>query len=176
MDVNNRASAVSTAASFATRRMALVHLKGAGIESPRETLAAIYENLKPSEASYHREVKTFEKYYHEAHEIGAYLHAIGKVAGFDCNQFAKLYDAGLTRKGREKVIKSMSMSTSRVETKEAAIYMNTLRKTPPFNPSGRDDFLGRYVDTTAEEDNAAYGEAYRIAENCLLSKYDEGKK
>lgn len=70
----------------------------------------------------------------------------------------------------------MSMSASRVETEEAAIYMDTVQKTPLFNPSGRDDFFGKYVDTTADEDNAAYDEAFRIAENCLLSKYDEGKK
>ena len=167
VDINNRASAASTAASYATRRMALAHLKAGGVSSPTTTLSAIYESQKPEEVAYDEEVKRFEKYFDEIYEMGAYLRAIEKVGRNDSNMYVKLYDRGTTIEGRKDVVKVMSVSTSSIERKAAEMYTIEMMGRPSFNPPKRDEYLERFVDTTAEEDKAAYAEAFRLAKKTL---------
>lgn len=170
-DINNRASAASTAASFAMRRMAMSHLKAAGIKSPNSVLDAIYERQKPDERLYEAEVWSFKKYFDEAYEMWAYLETIKTVAGSDADKFRKLYDAGVSGEGRKTEVLKLS-STDSLDAQEAAMgYIANVGATPKFNPAGRDEYLSRFVDTTADEDVAAYEEAFKLAKQHLTGRW-----
>ncbi|CAN8064115.1 unnamed protein product [Agarophyton chilense] len=166
VDLNDRSSGTGVASSFTLRRMAVAHMKAAGIECAEEKIEELYELGKPSIEAYENEVRKFEKYFLEAYEIWAYLRAIEAIAGDDGRLFCELYDSGLTRNGREAVMeKCRSESSTGVNGSE--IYFRELANVPAFNILSRDGFYARSVDTTDEEDVWLYKEAFKLAKKHL---------
>lgn len=151
--------------------MALSHLKAAGVKSPTNALASIYESQKPGQKDYLAEVQSFKTYFEESYEMWAYLKAIKKAAGNDANLFRKLYDDGTTSARRKNVMVKMSASGAQAEQEAAARYLGETMAMPRFNPPRRDEYLARFVDTTQEEDVAAYEEAFRVAKETLVGRW-----
>lgn len=167
VDLNNRASGVSVGSSFTLRRMALSHLKAAGVKMAEKTLDDIYNNSKPQEEAYSAEVQKFQVHFEEAFEIWAYLQAIKVVAGRDAELFQILYDAGLSRGSRKEQIRRMHGS-AQAELKQAAVlYEAEVRQIPTFKPPSRNEYFDRFVDTTDDEDKFMYTEAFKLAKKNL---------
>lgn len=173
VDVNNRASAAERAASLTMRRMALAHLSAAGLDAS-SVMDEVYDDLLPTAEEYAKEVDRFEKYYMEAHEINAYLTCIREVAKEDVNLYCALYDEGLTRQGRGCIMMDMAQSRDVREVQAASSYYRMVRSIPKFKAASRDDYFGRFVDTTPSEDSAAYMQALRTATEHLQRNRSEG--
>lgn len=168
VDVNNRASGVSVASSFTVRRMALSHLKAAGVTRAERRLDLIYESGKPTNAAYETEVKKFHVHFQEVYKIWAYLEAIKLAAKEDDELYTFLFDAGLEESMRKNTIRILSKSGNPIFKQAAMLYQECLKEMPSFAPPSRDDYLARFVDTTDEEDKHMYTEAYRIAKEHLM--------
>ncbi|CAN8072756.1 unnamed protein product [Agarophyton chilense] len=166
-DVNNRGSGISVASSFTLRRMALAHLKAAGIPAPEKVVDEIYEGGKPDVDSYTAEVEKFRSHFEEAFETWAYLRAIKLVAGSDAQKYASLYDEGLTKDSRNDRILKMSGSSDLLTKRAVELYKEEVRNTPTYHPPSRDEYLARFVDTTLEEDVHIYTEAMKMAKEHL---------
>eukprot|EP00178_Gracilaria_changii_P005412 TRINITY_DN1888_c0_g1_i1.p1 TRINITY_DN1888_c0_g1~~TRINITY_DN1888_c0_g1_i1.p1 ORF type:complete len:833 (+),score=176.51 TRINITY_DN1888_c0_g1_i1:172-2670(+) len=170
VDVNNRESGTSVASSFTLRRMALAHLKAAGISSPEKVVDEIYENGKADIAAYNEEVEKFRQHFEEAFETRAYLRAIKHIAGNDAQKFVSLYDEGVTADLRKAQVGRMRESSDLLTKKAIELYDEELQNTPTYKPPSRDEYLARFVDTTCDEDTHIYKEAMRIAREHLTRK------
>lgn len=167
IDLNDRSSATGVSSSFTLRRMAVVHMKAAGIEDAEEKMEALYEKNKASLKDYDREVKKFESYFTEINEIWSFLKAIERIAGDDAEKYSKLYDEGLTNKGRVQMMERARKSPKNMDVKSAKMYFEEVQNLPAFKPVSRDGFYERSIDTTDEEDAKMYNEALQLAKKQL---------
>lgn len=167
VDLNNRASGVSVGSSFTMRRMALSHLRAAGIENAERVLDNIYDSGKSREDEFNDEVRKFETHFEEVYEIWAYIKAIEMVAGDDVDLFQTLYDSGLNQTRRMDQIRKMKESKESKLNEGAALFEANLKEIPVYQPPARDAYLERFVDTTEDEDRYLYNEAFNLAKKHL---------
>ncbi|KAI0564271.1 hypothetical protein FGB62_28g211 [Gracilaria domingensis] len=170
VDVNNRESGTSVASSFTLRRMAMAHLKAAGVACPEQVVDEIYESGKPSIDAYNAEVQKFREHFEDAFETWAYLQAIKLVAGNDAQLYTSLYDEGSSSYSRKAQIVKMSESSDSAMKRAVELYHKELENMPAYNPPSRDEYLNRFVDTTCDEDTYIYKEAMQIAREHLSQK------
>ena len=166
-DVNNRDSALSDAPSFTMRRMALAHLMACGVDA-HSVLDKIHQELMPSVEAYNSEVKQFKEHYENANEIWAYLKAIKKVSGKNGAYFAYLYDKGMTLNSRKQMIGKMAASGDGDMEKASNGYYFDVLTMPAFKAPSREEFLGRFMDATEEDNARAYERAREVAREILL--------
>lgn len=169
IDLNDRSSATNVASSFTLRRMAVAHMKAAGIEDAEQKLDVLYEMGKPTETAFNEEVSKFEPYYQEAHEMRAYMKAIEAVCGEDGNLFCELFDDGLTKEARSKKMMELMNSSVEVERAGAKKYFEMVKNIPEFTKPTKKAFYERGVDTTDYEDANLYKEAFKLAKKHLMS-------